>query len=358
LGFGLLAISVLTSVQAATRLFAPYGWGAVSDRTGDRIKLMRYCACIAWLASLCLWLPLGLWALMAVLLVMFAHTSPMMPMSDAVMGGLFSRSGSFDARQYGRVRVWGSIGFLATVFAAGAWFEQFGMHHFPAWSTLTMLGVLFSVWALPNADKSVAVDTAAAPALPVLRQAQVRWFFATAFFHVLSHIGIYVFFSLYLDELGYSKSAIGMMWAVAVGVEIVWFYCQGHWLARLSLPAWLVLCACAMAVRLGLTAFAGSSLLVLVFAQALHAMSFAAHHTVSVALVSQYFPGRLQGRGQALYSVIGYGLTGVLGGPVGGWISAKYGLTAVYWASLAISCIAILCARRVWSLNQSGRGMA
>ncbi|MBI5907878.1 MAG: MFS transporter, partial [Burkholderiales bacterium] len=39
LGFSLLAISLLTSVQAATRLFAPYGWGALSDHTGERVKL-------------------------------------------------------------------------------------------------------------------------------------------------------------------------------------------------------------------------------------------------------------------------------------------------------------------------------
>lgn len=30
LGFSILAISLLTSVQAATRLFAPYGWGGKS----------------------------------------------------------------------------------------------------------------------------------------------------------------------------------------------------------------------------------------------------------------------------------------------------------------------------------------
>ena len=38
LGYGLFAISVLTSVQAATRLFAPYGWGWLSDHTGERVK--------------------------------------------------------------------------------------------------------------------------------------------------------------------------------------------------------------------------------------------------------------------------------------------------------------------------------
>ena len=52
LGLSLLAISMLTSVQAATRLFAPYGWGALSDRTGERVKLLRWGACLALISSL------------------------------------------------------------------------------------------------------------------------------------------------------------------------------------------------------------------------------------------------------------------------------------------------------------------
>ena len=55
LGFGLVAISILTSVQAATRLFAPYGWGWLSDHTGERVKLLRYGASMALVcACLCL----------------------------------------------------------------------------------------------------------------------------------------------------------------------------------------------------------------------------------------------------------------------------------------------------------------
>ena len=56
MGMGLLAISVLTSVQAATRLFAPYAWGALSDRTGERVKLLRLGAAVAFASACLLWL--------------------------------------------------------------------------------------------------------------------------------------------------------------------------------------------------------------------------------------------------------------------------------------------------------------
>lgn len=351
MGLGIFAISLLTSIQAATRLFAPYGWGWLSDHTGERVKLLRYGASAALVASLGLWFDYGSWWLAAVLLVMFTHTSAMMPMSEAAMAHLVSQGGAFDAKRYGRVRLCGSIGFLVTVMAAGVWFEQFGMQHFPAWTVLTMLAVAISVWLLPNIKETVHAHEENLPVFPILRQRKVQWFFAALFFHILSHIGIYVFFSLYLDSLGYSKATIGALWAVSVLVEIIWFYNQSRWLSKFSLSAWLMICSAVMVLRMGITASSASVIVLLIAAQMLHACTFAAHHTVCIALLSHHFPGRLRGRGQALYTVIGYGFPGVLGGLVGATISTKYGLAGVYTASTATSLIALGCAYKVWRLQ-------
>jgi PPP family 3-phenylpropionic acid transporter len=348
LGLSLVAISVLTSVQAATRLFAPYVWGWLSDHTGERVRLMRIGAGVALASACLLWLELSPLWLGVVLFVMFTHTSAMMPMSEAAMAHLVSQGGAFDAKRYGRVRLWGSIGFLVTVFVAGAWFEAFGMHHFPSMTILSLLAVLASVWWLPDLKEAVHAEHERLAVWPVLRQAPVRWFFASAFCHVLSHIGIYVFFSLYLDALGYSKTWIGLMWAVSVVVEIAWFFWQSRWLHRLPLSGWLLLAAVAMVLRMVLTAAWADVLWVLALAQGLHALTFAAHHTASVAMVSHHFPGRLRGRGQALYTVIAYGFPGVLGGLLGGVLSEHWGLVTVFWASVVTSLLAVLATWKVW----------
>ena len=348
LGLSILAISVLVSVQAATRLFAPYGWGWLSDRTGERIQLMRYSACAALLASTGLWWDGGVNWLFGVLLFMFMHTSAMMPMSEAAMAHLVTQDGVFNARRYGRIRLWGSVGFLVTVMVAGAFFERAGMYHFPAWTVATMLAVTLSVFCLPDLKEAIPAHALRVNVMPVLRQRAVQWFFASVFLHVLSHIGIYVFFSLYLDSLGYSKTMIGLLWALSVVVEIGWFFTQSRWLPRMSLPAWLVLCSVAMVLRMGLTASSAQVLVLLVVAQVLHALTFATHHTVCIALLSQHFSGRLRGRGQALYTVIGYGFPGVIGGLAGGMLSTHYGLTSVYWASMVISALAVACAMGAW----------
>ena len=348
LGLGLVAISVLTSVQAATRLFAPYVWGWLSDHTGERVKLLRIGAAVALASACLLWLELSSWWLGVVLFVMFTHTSAMMPMSEASMAHLVSQGGAFDARRYGRVRLWGSVGFLVTVLVAGAWFEAFGMRQFPTMTILSLLAVLLSTLWMPDHKEPTHAQQERPAVWPVLRQPPVRWFFASTFFHVLSHIGVYVFFSLYLDSLGYSKTLIGLMWAVSVLVEVAWFFWQSRWLHHLPLTGWLLLCSAAMVLRMALTAAWADALLVLVLAQCLHALTFATHHTVCIALVSHHFPARLRGRGQALYTVIAYGFPGVIGALLGGQISERWGLAAVFWASVLTSLLAVGASWKVW----------
>ena len=131
----------------------------------------------------------------------------------------------------------------------------------------------------------------------------------------------------------------GLLWAVAVTVEIGWFFIQSRWLPLMSLTAWLVVCSGVMAIRMSVTAAWASVVWVLALAQATHALTFAAHHSVCIALLSHHFPGRLRGRGQALYSVIGYGVPGLVGSLLGGQLSAYAGLASVFWVTAVTSLL-------------------
>ena len=132
-----------------------------------------------------------------------------------------------------------------------------------------------------------------------------------------------------MDELGYGKDMIGVLWAVSVIVEIVGFFSQSKWLHLLSLPLWLCVCTGLMVLRMGMTAFYAPVLPVLLVAQCLHVFTFAIQHTVSIAWLSQHFPGRLRGRGQALYAVIGYGFTGVIG-------ALRRGFEHAFWLATGV----------------------
>lgn len=348
LGLPIFTISLLTSVQSLTRVFAPYAWGALSDHTGERVKLLRFSAAVATLASLGLWWQGGAWWLALVLLVMFTHTSSMMSLTEAAMAHLVAG----DWGRYGRIRLWGSAGFLLTVFVAGEWFDRFGMRHFPAWAFATLALVLVATLRLPDVREPAAEHAAPRePVWPVLSKPEVRWFFASLFFHVTAHFSIYGFLSLYLDSLGYSKAVIGVLWALSVVAEIAWFFLQGRWIGRLAMARWLWLCGIVAVVRLGMTAGLGHWFAALVVAQLLHSMSFATHHTTCIAMVSRHFPGRLRGRGQALFTVVGYGFGGVLGVLAGGALAQRYGFVPMYSVATALAALGTLCAWRVLRLE-------
>ena len=350
LGFPILVISLLAAVQSSTRIFAPYIWGMVSDRTGERVRLLRWSALVALVSSFgLLWDGGPIW-IGVVLLILFTHTSSMMALTEAAMAHLVAG----DWGRYGRIRLWGSMGFMVTVFVAGAWFEHFGMGHFPAWTLLTLAAVMAGTLWLPDVrDKPVDARDPGAPVGPVLRQSAVRWFFANLFFHVTAHFAIYTYYSLYLDGKGYGKATIGALWAVSVVVEIAWFFLQGRLMRFVRMSRWLLVCSVATVVRMLLIGTAADSLVALVLAQLLHAMTFAAHHTASIALVSHHFPGRLRARGQALFTVIGYGLGGVLGVLAGGALITRLGYEALFGAAAVLALLAVGCAWRVVRIEQA-----
>ena len=105
LGLPIVVISLLTSVQSFTRVFAPYAWGALSDHTGERVRLLRISAALALVVSGGLWLGQGAWWIGLVLLVLFTCTSSMMSLTEAAMAHLVAG----DWGRYGRVRLWGEF---------------------------------------------------------------------------------------------------------------------------------------------------------------------------------------------------------------------------------------------------------
>jgi MFS transporter, PPP family, 3-phenylpropionic acid transporter len=346
LGFSTIAIGVIASLQSWTRVFMPYAWSWWGDHSGRRTELIRLAAAGALAAALGL---LGVTAAVPVALVttaLFVANSGVVPLYEALLAKALNTPTGIDAKRYGRVRVWGSVGFLVSVTAFGALLEYVGIAVFPwfvaGMNTLLLLAAL----RLPATPARALHIEPPPPALHLLRRPEVAWFFASIFFTVLAHTSLYAFFSLYLVSLGYGKTAVGALWAVSVAVEIVFFWTQGRWFKWLAAYRWLQVVALVTALRFVATAVGGAWAPVLVLAQLTHAITFAAHHTACITLVHRLFPDRLRGRGQALYTVLGYGLSGVVGGVGGGWLISHLGFASVFWAAAVCAGVAGACAWR------------
>ena len=355
LGYSTFAIGVLTALQSATRLFSPYAWGWVADHTGKRERLLTLAAGGSLVASTGYFVPVDYAWVAAVTVVLFVCTAGVIPISEATLALRVSSGGTLDVARYGRVRMWGSVGFIVTATASGYVLQSAGVGWFPLLVSSLLALLLVAAWRLPGSSEPAHAPAIEAGALAVLRRPVVAWFFAGVFLTVLAHTALYAFYSLYLASLGYGEGEIGLLWAIGVVAEVVWFRFQGRWLHRLSMHGWLAVAALASALRFALIAAFGAWVGVLVVAQCLHMLSFAAQHSACIAVITRHFPGRLRGRGQALYAVLGYGASGVIGGVIGGAKSTSIGLTAVFWAA---SCVAVAAAWCCWRALRSDRTAA
>ena len=346
LGYSTLAIGALSSLQAWARVAAPYAWGWLADHRGRRVPLIRWAAAGSLLAAACL-LAVRDYTLMSVVVaVLFIANGGVVPLSEAALGRHLSRGGTMDSARYGRVRMWGSIGFIASVMAFGGVLEWAGIGWFPALVVLMYALLVGAVLRLPVDAVDRHGHERPPPVWSVMRRPEVAWFFASCFFTVLAHTALYAFFSLYLDDQGFGKSTVGLLWGVAVAVEIAFFWAQGRVFERLTPHRWLEWAGALSVLRFGITAALGGSLLALTLAQSLHVVTFAAQHMACIVLINRHFPGALRGRGQALYTVIGYGASGVIGGVGGGWLSTQLGFAAVFWAAAVAAALGWACAAR------------
>lgn len=351
LGFSAARIGELIAIPMVMRCLAPSLWGWLGDATGQRLLIVRLgalatavCFTGIFLRQDYLWL-----ALIMALHSFFWHA--VLPQFEAIT---LSHLGERSAR-YSQVRLWGSVGFIATVVGLGWFLQGRSLDLYP----VAMLGIMVAIFCcsllVPEPPRPAQREDAGQGAsfLRQLRTPGVPAFFISAALMQLSHGPYYTFLTLHLEALGYSRGTIGIMWALGVVAEILLFMVMTRVLARLSLKQLLVGSVMLASLRWLLLGTLADHLLVLVLAQILHAATFGSFHVAAVHFVQQHFPARSQGRGQAFYATLS-GLGGALGALYAGYSWNTLGPTLTFaLASLATLLAAVLLMTRVDSGRSS-----
>lgn len=333
-GFNVIEIAVLMSMLQITRIVGPFSWGWLSDYLSNRIGIIRVCACLSALVFLCIFYLQSYIGFFIWMFVLHTILSSQMPLGETATIHALYKDNSFDKR-YGRLRLWGSVGFITMVLIAGELFQRKGIELYPYVGAV----VLFSLAAItfflhePRMERRKMVK---GELFGVLLNPDVRWFLVSGFFMIFAHASLYVFYSLYLANLGYDKFQIGLFWALGVAAEVLFFYFQNRVLSRVDSEVILQGAFGVGVVRFILIAFFPTTI-VLILAQLMHAGTFAAHHSAATKLLQRWFTGSLQARGQAIMATVSYGLGGTIGGLCAGWIWDLYQPRDVFVMS-ALAC--------------------
>lgn len=341
-GHDRLTIGLLLAVPPLCTVLAPFTWGAWADRGGRRrgLLLVALPATAAGLAGIVLFGSVLAALVPLVLLYGFAR-APVLPFVEATSFEQADRRG-FD---YGSVRLWGSFAFVVASTAAGAAASLIGLG-----GGLLIAAGMLAVGAA--AALAVARPTGAEPhlfALPggvaatALRGAALVRFFVACALMQASHGAYYTFYSIRLEDLGYSAAAIGVLWALAVVCEILLLTRVDRIVARLG-SVTVLRVSLALAVGRWLLIGSTAALPWLVVGQTLHAATYAAFHVAAVRIVHRSFAGDRRAAGQAMYSGMTFGLGLFVGSLVAGLLAAPLGLGPLFLVSAlpALLALAIL----------------
>ena len=242
---------------------------------------------------------------------------------------------------YGRIRSWGSIGFIITVVGLGYAFDYVAISWL-LWAGLVCeIGILIFSRQIPHTEV-LAHHTDHQSIKQILQQPKVLVLFGAAFLMCVAHGPYYTFYSIYLVDHGYSKSAVGGLWALGVICEIGVFFLMPALVRRSGFTRILLISFSAAIARFWLIGWMVDWVVLLLFAQVLHALTFGAYHAASVGLVHEFFKGRHQSKGQALFGSITYGAGGVVGGLASGPVWQTFGATSLFSMSAISASLGLM----------------
>ena len=341
-GFEPAAIGALMAILMGTKIVAPNVWGWLADRAGARMPSVRLGALLAVLGLLPVFWAGGFWTMAAVMAVFSFFWNAPLPLMEAVT---FNHLGT-RASRYASVRVWGSIGFIVTVLLLGWRQERAGSDVVP----LAVLALFIGVWAsclvIPDRGQAQA-EHAHLSLRSLLARPEILAFLAASLLMQASHGAYYAFYSIHLQAHGYSDTAVGALWALGVAIEVLVFINMHRLLARFGARR-LLLASLALAVLRWLLIGAFVELVaVQLIAQSLHAATFGAFHASAIHLAHHYFPGPTQGRGQALYNSVGFGVGGAAGSLIAGSLWGSAGAMATFAVASLLAGAGFLAGLRV-----------
>ena len=325
-------------------------------RLADRLTAYRALLAACFVVPIAVFIPMEVTRLFPVYLACVISMGFTYRATVPLLDSLMSRVLPDPARQYGRLRVAGSVGFIAISL----------LLYFTGWvsggSSLAILVAFASTTAcaalvvgfLPSAPKNPlsgeggnsgntarAVTTRAAAARPFEGFDLKFWAVIGVVF--LGRFGMgayYSFFSLYLKQM-FPAASVSLLWAIGPLAEAVTIWFSGPLIRRWGIRTLLIVSLAAISVRLGLFIVA-PSIAVVALAQLLHALTFGTFHTAAIAYVNGKVAHERRGMGMAIYSAMGNGLPSFLASVAGGYLLQCRGFVTLFLTYAVVPLLGIV----------------
>ena len=331
IGFSGLQIGVLSALRSVALVLFPLIWGSLADRFGIRKPIYVLCTFLSAFIWILYLFFVDFWPMLIITAVYGMFYAPIISFLEAVTMDVLGA----EKKSYGRIRAWGSISFILMVLVLGKIIDLY---------SVDIILVLISAGSLILACISIRIPAVTPPKKEFRTQGaeslftkRTVVFLFSAFLMLASHGAYYGFFSIHLENLGYSSTFIGMAWAVASTSEILVMIKSDKIFDRFSLENVLFFSFLIASVRWIILYFAGSAAVILL-SQTLHAVTYGTFHMASILYIDHLAPEQTKTLGQAVNNALSYGLGLMAGFFVNGYL---YELAGSYTLFLVSSAIAL-----------------
>jgi MFS transporter, PPP family, 3-phenylpropionic acid transporter len=337
IGLSGLQIGTISALVPLCSAIAPTAGGMFADRIGRRRELVIASTVLA-LVVFCFMPGVSRFTTLAVILSVYAVLrAPALPLVEASALEISESGGP----SYGRMRVWGSLSFIAVSLATGPLVGRWGEGvALPILIGLLALNALSALLLPPDPGRHTRAPGGVRLSRLVIRP-QVAFFLAACVLSQAAHGPYYVFYSIHLQDSGYGPGTIGLLWALAVGCEVIAMLRMPAVLARLGTLKTLGFCLLLAAARWWICA-ATTSPWAMVLAQGLHAASYAAFHVAAVTHAHRLFGPDRRASGQAIYSSLTYGVGNVIGMFLSGVFYDRVAIRGLFAAACGVALLGAL----------------
>ncbi|MDH5435982.1 MAG: MFS transporter [Gammaproteobacteria bacterium] len=347
LGFNYAEIGELFAILIATKVIAPNIWGWIADHKGKRMMIVRLGSLLAMIAFIGVFFVTSYWGIALAMIVFSFFWNAVLPQFEATTMTHMQD----EPHKYSSIRLWGSVGFIVAVAALAPVLEKYGAGLLPTFLFILIAGI----WLM-----SLTVPERAAGHLhisherlrSILVRPEVAGLLIASFLMQASHGPYYTFYTVYMEDSGYSRTLVGQLWALGVLAEIGIFMLMHRLVPLFGLRNLLLASFIFTSARWILIGGFVDMLGIMILAQILHAASFGIFHACTIQLIHRFFKGKHQGKGQALYSSFSFGAGGAVGSLYGGYVGESMGPEYAYFISAIICVVAFAISWRMIKVEQ------
>lgn len=337
-------IAVVTAAPFFLRVFITPTVAMLADRTDKHRSIVNGLAWLALVLALLLTQMESFWTIFLLALPFAIAISTIVPLTETIaVAGV--RAHGLD---YGRMRLWGSITFVAAGFIGGWLIDHTSANAVIGCILAGACAIVAFAWLLP--ERVRAVKEASAPSNPragnggsldeawkLVRSPVFIAFLVAAGAAQGAHGMFYTFGALTWHAQGISTAWVGTLWAIAIVGEVALFAYSGQVVRRWG-PVVLLVSATAAAVLRWSAMSLSPPLAALIPLQTLHTLTYGASHLGAMHFISRAVPESAQGTAQALYATVASGLLMGAATLTSGWLYARVGGHA-YLAMAALAAV-------------------